>query len=55
MIGPAELDDILLDLQAAATEAGGTLSPEVFHPSFAAPIERSTPQITEDQPDEPAA
>ena len=52
MIGPAELEDILLDLQAAAAEAGGTLAPDLCHPSFAAPT--ANPQITEEQPDEAA-
>jgi hypothetical protein len=34
MIGPAELEDILLDMQAAAIEAGTSPAAEGFHPSF---------------------
>jgi hypothetical protein len=34
MIGPAELEDILLDVQAAAADAGVSLQTEDFHPSF---------------------
>jgi hypothetical protein len=33
MIGPAELEDLLLDLRAAATEDGATPS-DAFHPEF---------------------
>ena len=49
MIGPAELEDILLDMQAAALEAGTSLDVEVFHPSFPALAEPSAkPQIAEE-------
>ena len=49
MIGPAELEDILLDLQAAALEAGTTSQVEVFHPSFAVLPDDSGPKVTEEQ------
>ena len=52
MIGPAELEDILLDLQAAASEAGGTPVADVFHPTFATLTELSKPQIADEEPDE---
>ena len=49
MIGPAELEDILLDLQAAADEAGTRSQAEVFHPSFAVLPTVSEPKVSEEQ------
>ena len=47
MIGPAELEDILLDLQAAALEEGTIPQPDVFHPSFAVLTHGSRAEITD--------
>ena len=55
MIGPAELEDILLDLQAAALEAGATLQLEMVHPCFVDLAELRKPQLTADQSDDAAS
>ena len=52
MIGPAELEDILLDLQAAALDAGTRSQAEVFHPNFAVLPDASGQKVSEEQTSE---